>query len=691
MGERQTPLLPAGASFAKEIDFAGGPGGSAGARGGGGADTVGSGDVGVGGALSSGAGVDFGSPLGRVHAAARRKRVAMRALTNRSNALVCVSILGMRRALFWSVVGGVGLVVVVSSCGSTRDPIIDPNDAGGTSSGTSSGFEVDSGGEGGGGGITCSSDLRSVVDNQGRVLQECPPDQGCADGGCVPACESADKNKSTIGCSYFVAAPDIISVGTGACFAAFVANTWVTPVKLTVERAGVPLSVSAMARIPAGSGQSITYTPLTNDEIPPGQVAVVFLSRFGSNLTSCPAGITPGYVAGPANVSGTGRGVAFNIKTTAPVVAYDIFPYGGGQSAATSATLLIPTSAWGKNYVAVNAYRKSTRVPEGNPFLQIVGQEDGTEVDFLPSAAIAAGGGVPASAANVTAKYTLGKGEVLQIGQAAELTGSAIASNKPIGVNGGASCLSIDVGDEACDSAHQALPPVNALGSRYVAGRYRNRYDGIEESPPWRLVGAVDGTTLTWEPSPPPGAPLTLANGQVFEVKSPGGFVVKSQDDKHPFYLSAHMAGCGTFNNSGDCRGAPEFVNVIPPEQYLRSYVFFTDPTYPETNLVVIRSKVNGSFQDVELDCAGKLTGWQPIGADFELTRVDLVRGNFQKQGSCDNGRHEMKSAAPFGLTVWGWGSAASGIFSSQAVSYAYPAGASVKPVNTVVVGTGPR
>ena len=34
----------------------------------------------------------------------------------------------------------------------------------------------------------------------------------------------------------------------------------------------------------------------------------------------------------------------------------------------------------------------------------------------------------------------------------------------------------------------------------------------------------------------------------------------------------------------------------------------------------------------------------------------------------------------------WGWGSAESGGFSSQYVSYAYPAGASVLPINNVVV-----
>ena len=35
---------------------------------------------------------------------------------------------------------------------------------------------------------------------------------------------------------------------------------------------------------------------------------------------------------------------------------------------------------------------------------------------------------------------------------------------------------------------------------------------------------------------------------------------------------------------------------------------------------------------------------------------------------------------------MWGWGSGATGTLYTQYVSYAYPAGASVQPINTVVV-----
>jgi len=536
---------------------------------------------------------------------------------------------------------------------------------------------------------TCSADLHQVLDCHGSVVTTCPDDMGCGANGCEPACQAANDNKSTIGCDYYAISPDVISAGYGACFAAYIANTWGSPVTITVERDGQQYPIDGFARVPSGQGQGLTYAPLTNGQLQPGEVAILFLARYGSTLTSCPTGITPAFTTADAAVHGTGYGKAFHITTSAPVVAYDIFPYGGGPSAATSATLLLPTSAWDDNYVAVDAFRKSTAVPEAQPWIALVGQEDNTTVTINPSAAIVGGGGVAAGAQGTPSTYTLARGQILQFTQVAELGGSPIQTDKPVGLWGGETCLSVDVSDVACDSAHQQIPPVAALGHRYAAVRYRNRFSGQEESVPWRLVGAVDGTTLTYEPAAPTGAPTTLSVGQVAEFWAPGPFTVTSQDEDHPFYMSAHMTGClRVSSSSSDCRGDPEFVNVIPTEQYLAKYTFFTDPTYPETNLVLTREKQNGAFADVTLDCVGTVTGWQPVDGNdqVEYTRVDLVTGNFQGVGNCNNGVHVAESTQPFGLVVWGWGSAASTGLFSQAVSYAYPAGASVKPINTVVV-----
>jgi len=147
------------------------------------------------------------------------------------------------------------------------------------------------------------------------------------------------------------------------------------------------------------------------------------------------------------------------------------------------------------------------------------------------------------------------------------------------------------------------------------------------------------------------------------------------------------MTGGASFAGEGD----PEWVNLVPVAQYLRSYVLFTDPTYSETSLVIIRkASDDGSFADVELDCAGTLGGWLPLGA-YEYTRVSLVTGNFESVGGCGNGRHTVSSKLPFGVTVWGWGTLGD-ISKSPTeqdvytlyVSYGYPAGAGVRAINDV-------
>jgi hypothetical protein len=332
------------------------------------------------------------------------------------------------------------------------------------------------------------------------------------------------------------------------------------------------------------------------------------------------------------------------------------------------------------------------------PAVQIVAAQDNTHVTFRPTVNVPGAGSVAGTPKGVPQSYALSKGQTLQLMPIpGELGGSAVQSDKPIGL--WASMYAMGIDGSAIDTAHQQIPPVRALGREYVGVRYRNRVDGREESPPWRIVGAVDGTTLTYDPSPPVGAPLTISSGSIAEFRTATPFVVSSQDSAHPFYLAAYMTGGGDYGGAGD----PEFVNVIAPQQFRDSYVFFTDPTYPETNLIVVRAKASDStFKDVTLDCAGALGGWQPVGTSgtYEYTRIDLVRHDFAPQGGCDNGKHEIHSSGPFGVTVWGWGTAETGGafgdpsapgFYSQYVSYAYPAGLSLQPINDVVVPAAPR
>jgi hypothetical protein len=546
-------------------------------------------------------------------------------------------------------------------------------------------------GSGGGGCSPCSADLKNVVDCDGNVIEVCAAGMACAGGVCVAdPCDAAKQSKSSVGCEYWALGLD--SIMFGACYAAYVTNTWTVPIKIQVEHGGNPLPVAQFTKIPVGQGAQLTYSPYDDAVgLAPGNVAILFLAQSANQPgpplgQPCPPGITPALMIDPA-VHGTGLGQAFHITTDGPVVAYQIFPYGGGNAAITSATLLLPTSAWDVNYIAVGAYAKTQIMSNwGLPSLNMLAGEDGTDVTISPVAAIVAGNGVAGTPQGTPITYSLSKGQYVQFTQDADLTGSAILATKPIAVFGGSSCMNIPVDIAACDTGQQQIPPVRALGHEYAAVRYRGRNGGSNESVPWRIVGAIDGTQLTYAPSAPTGAPVSLASGQVVEFDAPGPFLVASQDNNHPFYVSGHMTGGDSWNGEGD----PEFVNIIPTAQYLDSYVFFTDPTYPETNLVLVRAPGQTGFADVTLDCSGVVTGWQPLGP-YEYARVDLVTGNWQNVNGCANGAHYISSMAPFGVTVWGWGSLATFPVMTQYVSYAYPAGAGVKPVNTTSVPPIPK
>ena len=567
-------------------------------------------------------------------------------------------------------------------------------------------------------GPTCSDADPGFIYRCGVRVFQCSSLERCREGQCVNPCLDTLGQDTSNGCEFFAVQMDAVPEAEGVCFAVFVVNQWESgePARIEVARSGTTLPIEQFTRIPVGTGQNITYAPYNAAQgLAKDQVAVMFLSRDPAaagdgnpsaprRLAGCPAGVTPA-VVGDAAIHGTGRGRAFHIKTNVPVVAYQMLPFGAGRARVTGATLLLPTNVWEDNYVAVNAYAAPTlfTAPRAGPTLAIVSQEDGTVVRVRPTVAVVAGPGVQGTSANVATSYTLARGEYLQFTQPEELTGSAIQATRPVAVIGGSTLMDIPLSRVRADGAHQMLPPVRALGSEYVGVRYRGRRqpDGtLENEPvPWRIVGVADGTQLTFTPALP-GAPTSVNARELREWNATGPFVVRSQDAAHPFYFAQYMTGGEPFSGEGD----PEFVNVIPPQQFLPRYTLFTDPTYPETELVLVRQRVATegglAFPDVSLDCSGLVTGWQNIGA-YQTARVSLSTGNFQGVGGCDNGVHRLTASvqgAPltgpaFGVTVWGWGSRLTYSGTNEAdpaftrwVSYGYPGGANITRLNNVIL-----
>lgn len=562
------------------------------------------------------------------------------------------------------------------ACSSSRDafveqrPLVDPSDAGNDAAPAACA------------GRRCSRDLHQVLDGcTGEVVEECPADQACGTGKCMLPCDAASVAQGSIGCSFWTTPPDMPAMTDVSCFAAFVANTWSTPATLKASFGSEPLDVSKSVYRAVSEGARVRYERI-DGPVPPGEVGIVFLSQGipGPNhqdWIACPSGVQVAYTGTVVSEHRTSIYKAFHLETDVPVSAYSIFPYGGANSYVPSATLLLPVSSWSTSYLLVDGY-------ETDPFIQIVAQEDDTIVRMKPRADISAGLGVAGAPAGMVGSWTLQRGQVLELVQPTSIAGTPLESTKPVGIFGGARCIYIPSDVPACDVVHQQIPPLQQWGRSYSGVPYKTRRVApqagatVAERVYWRIAGARDGTSLSWFPGRPDGAPAKLASGELVFFTTDKPFTVQSQDAEHPIYLAAYMTGGTFYSTAGD----PEFVNVVPDEQFLDDYVFFVDFTYASSTLTVVRRRDAGGFHPVEVDCLGAVEGWQPLDAEgtIEYAWVDITKARAPvttPKGSCTYGRHEARSDGPFALYVWG---------TDDFASYGFPAGAGSRPTSPFTI-----
>lgn len=537
----------------------------------------------------------------------------------------------------------------------------------------------------------CSRDLKQVLmgcEGQEQVIKQCAENEACGNGVCLPACEATKLSQGSLGCDFWTIPPEDYAWNMGQCFAAMIANTWNLPINISAELGTEAIDISQSVYTASKVGPKVTYTKLEGP-LPPGEVGLVFLSQStiippNVNFAKCPSGVTPALHIDPMQ-HGTTITQAFHLKTDAPVSAYSIFPYGGAASFMPAATLLLPSSSWGTNYIAVNTARvmvQGGQPPIGMRTLQIVANEDDTEVKMRPGIDLSGSETVAPVAKNTVGTWKLSKGQVLQLSQTAELTGSPIETNKPVGMFGGSETTNIPSSFAAADATQQMIAPISAWGTEYALVPYKPRIDvaNAREKVPYTLIGAANGTTLTYDPERPLGAPETLQAGEAVTFLTDQIASVRSQDADHPFHAALYMTGMNFASSTVATFGDPDFVTIVPSEQYLDHYVFFADFTFRETSIAVVRRKTASGFAPVTLDCAGELSDWQPLGKEgkYEFAWVRLVWGHVPQVfpgGSCNDGRHEIKSDGPFTVSVWGIDTYA---------SYGYPGGAGLRPITLV-------
>ena len=485
---------------------------------------------------------------------------------------------------------------------------------------------------------SCSADGK-----QWTAGKACQVSKGelCFAGKCDNACARAAKDRQNVGCTFY-------------------------PVNLQNEEAAkVGVVVSNPNPLAATVTLSDAKGQLESKSVQPGKLATFFIAAGKNALKG----------------SGLSR-LAFKLSATLPVAAYQFSPLNKAEQRSTDASLLLAKAALGKRHFVFSAQVGNL---DNTGYVTVVGVEAGTKVTVTPTADTVAGAGVPAIKAGKEYTATLGELDVLQLNAAAvkwaDMTGTRVASDKPVAVFGGHTCADMPVGKSYCDHLQEQLPAVESWGWAYVAVKFMPRGQTSEDDS-WRVMASEDQTTITFSGGDKVLSEKKLQAGEYHQIDSASNFVVKS--DKAiavAHYTQAQEAvtlpldlvrysegfqtpkGCTTSLSHGNL-GDPGMSAAVPVTQWRKNYIFLTPDTY-RYDFVTITVKTDEGDPDVLLDGKQLTTKLTPLkGTDYSYARLRVT-----------DGPHTISSDAAFGLEVYGY---------DCNVSYAYTGGSNLKAINPI-------
>jgi len=482
-----------------------------------------------------------------------------------------------------------------------------------------------------------------LPDGSGFVDMACDPAQGLAcgpSGTCEGPCAPGLLGQSHLGCDF---RPTVTGnpVAGDYHFAIAVANPAAAAATVTVDGGG--LSAPVTFAVPAG-GARVQALP------------------WVAALKLC-VGATSADCTGTQANAALAAGGAFRVRATSPVAVYQYNPLeyaiaaaGDPLSYSNDASLLFPETSWGRTYYVASWTPAAGQLPG---LLTVTAAQDATTVVVTTRASTAASGGAPAFAAGVPQSVTLDAGGVLEIGSlTGDLTGSLVQADKPVQVLGGHYCAQVPDGVAYCDHLEEAMPPVEALGRRYLVSAPATPATPGGKEEVIRLVAAEAGTTLSYDP-PQAGAPTAIANpGDFVEIaRQPASFQVTAN---HKILVAQYMEGqMATAGNDGD----PSMSVATPVEQYRSSYRFHAPTNYVVGYLDVLAP----TGASISLDGA-PVSGFAAIGTSgYGLARVSPLGS-----GPGTDGSHLITGDQPFGISVYGYG---------DSTSYWYPGGLDLAPI----------
>jgi hypothetical protein len=451
----------------------------------------------------------------------------------------------------------------------------------------------------------------------------CADGEVCSAGMCISQCELALANPSSVGCSFFAAKMDNFysNQGDPAQNDSLIAGNISPDDVATAQLYFVPVNGNAEQAV----GGPVMIQPQGTHTFVLNQVEI------DSQTTLRVGGV-------------------YRLETSLPVVAYQHSPIGATFT--NDASMLLPEHALTGNYVVASFPALIGPYPS---YLTVVGIENNSTVNVEVRQATAAGGGVPALAANANTNLMMNRYSMLNLvvqqQQGGDISGSIITSDQKLHVMGAVECANIPNGNTFyCDHIEEAMLPLEYWGEEYVGAHAPQRGN---EKFFWRVYAGEDGVTINTAPAQP-GFPVVLNKGAFYQFQAnpaPNNSFVFTGDG--PFmpvqYLEGQTGGGGT--------GDPSMIQSVPTEQYLDAYAFVTGTGYDVHYVQIIRP--NGG---AEVFVDGNMVGGYYAVGNYQVADVQTGEG-----------AHFATSDQPFGIIQVGY---------TEATSYGYPGGMKLEVIN---------
>lgn len=349
----------------------------------------------------------------------------------------------------------------------------------------------------------------------------------------------------------------------------------------------------------------------------------------------------------------------------------EVTVYALSQAIKTSdAFLTLPTDALGTEYYVMSYHSDGT--PTGTSSIStqstpsqcaVVATDSDTKVHIIPSTPTVIGGIAPRD-------ITLQKGEVYLLQTAitqvilrGDLTGTKITSTKPIAVFGGHQRAKIPLENAndltSRDFLCEEMPPVTTWGKNYFITPYPQPTSVAKfGSDIYRVLASEDNTILSLNGT----AIATLKKGQYYEAPlTQAGFISASLPILVAQFKKTSLEASSP--NNATIPSDP-FMMIIPPrEQYLKQYRCTnaqvrepgsTTITYTEQYMTIIVRKT--ALDSVRID-GKKIAPFRIDDIPFAPS-LNLCIPYVYAWIRVADGVHSLEASVPFGLLVYGYGTA---------------------------------